>query len=270
MHKLTISLGQMNIQRGDVQHNIDVFENYAAEAARRGSGLVVFPELWSTGYVLEQAHDYASPLGEGTFERIADAANRHRVTIVGSILEAHGDEVANSAAIISPDGEILDVYRKVHLFRLFDEDKYLQEGGNPVSLDMPWGKTGFAICYDLRFPELFRRYCVQDGVRVLVIPAEWPLIRVEHWRTLLIARAIENQCYVIACNSAGKTGETVFGGHSMIIDPWGKIVVEAGEDPQLITATIDLDLVDEVRSKIPVFEDIRHDIYVRQQAPIGD
>jgi omega-amidase len=270
MQKLTISLGQMNIQRGDVQQNTDVFENYAAEAARRGSGLVVFPELWSTGYVLEQAHDYASPLGEGTFERIADAANRHRVTIVGSVLEAHGDEVANSAAIISPDGEILDVYRRVHLFRLFDEDKYLQEGGNPVSLDMPWGKTGFAICYDLRFPELFRRYCVQDGVRVLVIPAEWPLIRVEHWRTLLIARAIENQCYVIACNSAGKTGETVFGGHSMIIDPWGKIVVEAGEDPQLITATIDLDVVDEVRSKIPVFEDIRHDIYVRQQAPIGD
>ena len=270
MPKLTISLGQMNIQPGNVQHNVGIFEQYAAEAARRGSGLVVFPELWSTGYVLQQAHDYASSLGEGTFERIADVANRHHVTIIGSILESRDSGVANSAAIISPDGEILDVYRKVHLFRLFDEEKYLQEGDTPVALDMPWGKTGVAICYDLRFPELFRRYCVQDGVRVIVIPAEWPLIRVEHWRTLLIARAIENQCYVIACNSAGKTGETIFGGHSMIVDPWGKIVVEAGEDPQLITATIDLNLVDEVRGKIPVFEDIRHDIYVRQQLSVGD
>lgn len=265
MQKLTVSLGQMNIQPGDVEQNAAIFEQYAAEAARRGSSLVIFPELWSTGYVLEHAHDYASPLGEGMFERIADVANRHHTTIIGSILEQRDNEVANSAAIMSPDGEILDVYRKVHLFRLFDEEKYLQEGDAPVSLDMPWGKTGVAICYDLRFPELFRRYSVQDDVRVIIIPAEWPLVRIEHWRTLLMARAIENQCYVIACNSAGKSGETVFGGHSMIIDPWGKIVVEAGENPQLITATIDLDLVDEARRKIPVFEDIRQDIYQREK-----
>ena len=268
MSRLTISLGQMNIQPGDVERNLNTFETYTAEAARRGSDLVVFPELWSTGYVLEEAHQHASTTGEGTFARIAEAAHQHHITIIGSVMEKWGDGVANSAAIISPDGEILDVYRKVHLFRLFDEEKYLQEGDAPVSLDMPWGKTGVAICYDLRVPELFRRYTVQDGARLIVIPSEWPLVRVEHWRTLLLARAIENQCYVIACNSAGQSGETVFAGHSMIVDPWGKVVVEAGETPQLITVDIELDLVDEVRSKIPVFEDIRQDIYGRQKASL--
>jgi predicted amidohydrolase len=268
MSKITVSLGQINIQLGNVEKNLDVFDNYVTEAARRGSELVMFPELWSTGYVLSEAHQHASVLGEATFARIADAAHSHHITIIGSIMEKRGDEVANSAAVISPDGEILAVYRKVHLFRLFEEEKYLQEGDAPVSLDMPWAKIGLAICYDLRFPELFRRYTVHNGVRVLVIPAEWPLVRIEHWRALLIARAIENQCYVIGCNSAGQSGQTVFGGHSMIVDPWGKIVVEAGETPQLITAEIELDTIDEARSKIPVFEDIREDIYGRESASL--
>ncbi|MCI0351956.1 MAG: hypothetical protein L0Z53_21250, partial [Acidobacteriales bacterium] len=154
---MTISLGQMNIQPGNFDHNLAIFETYTAEAARRGSDLVVFPELWSTGYVLAEAQQHASALGEGTFARIAEAANRHHLTIIGSVMEQRDNGVANSAAVISPDGEILDVYRKLHLFRLFDEDKYLQEGDAPVSLNLPWGRTGLAICYDLRFPELFRR-----------------------------------------------------------------------------------------------------------------
>ena len=96
---------------------------------------------------------------------------------------------------------------------------------------------------------------------MVIIPAEWPIQRVEHWRSLLVARAIENQCYMVACNAAGETGETVFGGHSMIVDPWGKIIVEGGEAPLLLTAQIEMDTVEEVRKKIPVFEDRRPDLY---------
>ena len=118
-----------------------------------------------------------------------------------------------------------------------------------------------SICYDLRFPELFRRYAVADGAKLMLICAEWPLVRVAHWRSLLVARAIENQCFVVATNSCGETGGAVFGGHSMIVDPWGQIVAEAGEDERLLTAEIDLDEADGVRRQIPVFADRRPDAY---------
>jgi omega-amidase len=260
MAKLTVSLAQMNIVLGDEKKNVATMEKWSAEAGRRGSHLVVFPELWSSGYALENAKDLASPLNGGTFNQMSTAALQNKIALVGSMLEKRGMEVANSAAFFAPNGRMLGVYRKIHLFRLMDEDKWLQPGSSPLALELPWGNTGLAICYDLRFPELFRRYAV-EGAKIMVIPAEWPIERVEHWRALLQARAIENQCYVVATNAAGKTGETVFGGHSMIVDPWGKIVVEGGESPMLLTAEIEMDAVDDIRKRIPVFEDRRGDIY---------
>jgi predicted amidohydrolase len=260
MAKLNISLAQMNIVLGEVRRNYSRMETLAVEAARRGSHLVVFPELWSTGYALDQGKELSSVLNSGLFADQAGLAAQQKISIVGSILEKRGISVANTAAFFAPNGRMMGVYRKIHLFRLFDEDKWLQPGEAPLLMDLPWGTTALAICYDLRFPELFRRYAA-DGARIIIIPAEWPLARLEHWRALLVARAIENQCYIVACNAAGETGDTVFAGHSMIIDPWGKIVVEAGEDPMMVTAEIELDLVDEVRRRIPVFEDRRPELY---------
>jgi predicted amidohydrolase len=235
-------------------------QEWIEEAARRGSHLVMFPELWSTGYALAQGKELASTLGAGLFADLGALAQQQKISITGSILEKRGLEVANSAAFFAPNGRTLGVYRKIHLFRLMDEDRYLQPGESALALDLPWGRTGIAICYDLRFPELFRRYAV-EGAKVILVPAEWPMARVEHWRLLLQARAIENQCYVIACNAVGTTGDTLFGGHSMIVDPWGKIIVEAGENPMLVTAEIELETVDEVRKKIPVFDDRRPELY---------
>lgn len=260
MAKLVISLAQMNIALGDERKNIGQMERWAAEAARRGSHLLVLPELWSTGYALEQSKELAGVLNTGIFTQMGGVAQQNKISLVGSILEKRGHEVANSAPFFAPNGRMLGIYRKLHLFRLMDEDKWLQPGQSPLALDLPWGNTALAICYDLRFPELFRRYAV-EGARVMIIPAEWPLERIEHWRTLLRARAIENQCYIIACNAAGQTGDTTFGGHSMVIDPWGKTVIEGGETPLLLTAEIEIDLVDEVRRRIPVFSDRRDDVY---------
>lgn len=260
MAKLTISLAQMHIALGDARKNIALMEKWTAEAARRGSHMIVFPELWSTGYALEQSRELASVLNSGVFSEMSGAAAQNKICVVGSVLEKRGMEVANSAAFFKPNGQMLGVYRKIHLFRLMEEDKWLQPGAAPLAIDLPWGSTGLAICYDLRFPELFRRYAV-DGARMIIIPAEWPLERVEHWRALLVARAIENQCYIVACNAAGQIGETLFGGHSMIVDPWGKIVIEGGETPLLLTAEIEMDAVDDIRRRIPVFEDRRTDIY---------
>jgi omega-amidase len=255
MGKLTISLLQMNIALGNTVVNTNAAERQIAEAARRGSQLVVLPELWST-----EARELGTALNAGLFTQLSAWATNNKISIIGSILEKRGLEVANTAAFIAPNGRMLGVYRKMHLFRLMREDVYLQPGGAPLLLDLPWGATGIAICYDLRFPEMFRRYAV-DGAKMMIVSAEWPLERIEHWRALLVARAIENQCYMVACNAVGETGDTVYGGHSMIVDPWGKIVAEAGESPIILTAQIETDVVGEVRKRIPVFEDRREDIY---------
>lgn len=260
MAKLKISLAQMQIALGDVRKNVNTAEEMIAEAAQRGSHVVVLPELWSTGYALDQSRELATQLNVGVFAQMGTLATQNKVSVIGSALEKRGLEFTNSATFFAPNGRLMGVYRKVHLFRLMEEDRWLQRGEAPLIMDLPWGTTGVAICYDLRFPELFRRYALQ-GAKLIILPAEWPIERIDHWRTLLQARAIENQCYMVATNSAGQTGSTTFGGHSMIVDPWGKIVVEVGENPTLVTAEIDLDLVDVVRNRIPVFDDRRPDVY---------
>lgn len=261
MASISISLGQMNIELGHVKNNFRNAGRLIAEASRRKSNVIVLPELWSTGYDLEHAKDHADELNKGMFTNLSKVATQYKIAIVGSILEKRGDTITNSSTFFSPQGRMMGVYRKIHLFRLFEEEKWLDEGNAPLVMDLPWGPTGLAICYDLRFPELFRTYAVDDQAKLIFVNAEWPLERVEHWRALLIARAIENQCFIVATNACGETGGTVFGGHSMIVDPWGKVVVEAGESEQLLTVDIDIDEVDEVRQRIPIFEDRRPDTY---------
>lgn len=260
MARLNITLAQFNIALGDVRKNFKSAEEHITEAARRGSHLVILPELWSTGYALDQSKELANTLNVGIFAQLATLATQNKISIVGSVLEKRSLEVSNSAPFFAPNGKMLGIYRKLHLFGLMDEPRWLQPGSAPLLIDLPWGLTGIAICYDLRFPELFRRYAVQ-GAKIIIVPAEWPIERIEHWRILLQARAVENQCYIVAVNSVGKTGNVTFGGHSMIVDPWGKIVIEAGETPTLATAEIDLDYVDIVRQRIPVFDDRRSDVY---------
>ncbi|MCY4146760.1 MAG: carbon-nitrogen family hydrolase [Chloroflexi bacterium] len=262
MTKLTISLAQMRIKLARADENLATATNMIAQAAADSADIALLPELWSTGYDLENAREHASNLGEGSFAQVADAARQNRIAVYGSLLERRGDRVMNCAAFYDAAGELRGVYRKIHLFRLFDEHLWLSEGEAPDLLQAAWGAAGLAICYDLRFPELFRRYAVAHGAALMLLCAEWPLARAEHWRTLLRARAIENQCFVAATNSCGETGGTVFGGHSMIIDPWGQVIAEAGTDECLLTAEIDLAEVQRVRRAIPVFEDRRPDAYL--------
>lgn len=260
MARLHISLAQMNIVAGEVKRNTATMEKMLVEAARRGSYLVVFPELWSTGYVLEDAREHANTLNAGIFNQLSSVTTQNKISMVGSVLEKRGLEVANSAAFFAPNGRMLGVYRKIHLFPGLDEDKYLQPGASPLIINAPWGRTAFAICYDLRFPELFRRYRLEDASVVIVV-AEWPQERIEHWRVLLQARAIENQVYIIACNAAGRCGDMVAGGHSMVVDPWGKILIEASDEPGLFSVDIEMDRVEEARKRMPVMDDRRPETY---------
>lgn len=146
-----------------------------------------------------------------------------------------------------------------------DEHQYLSSGDRLALVETAWGQVGLSICYDLRFPELFRAYAL-SGARIVVVPAEWPHPRLAHWQTLLRARAIENQMFIIACNRVGRTGSNTFCGHSAIIDPWGETRIEGGESEDLLVATIDLDQVDAVRRQIPIFADRQPQLYQLETA----
>lgn len=264
--RLTISLVQMDLELGEPKENFAHAAGQIAEARRRGSDLVVLPELWSTGYDLENADAHAAVLTgrarrANWFSRFAALAKANHVWLTGSLLEVQADRGHyNCMPLYGPDGTLKAAYRKIHLFRLMEEDRYLKPGQDTVLLDLPWGRAGLAICYDLRFPELFRRYAL-NGVQLILLPAEWPCARQEHWRTLLQARAIENQCFVAGCNRVGSSKGTEFCGRSAVIDPSGTIMVEGGADEELLTVTIDMAECEAARRLIPVLDDRRPELY---------
>jgi predicted amidohydrolase len=265
MANFTIALAQMHIQVGQPADNLAAAQRMAAEAARQGSELLLLPELWGSGYDLENHTLHATPPTEGMFAEMGRLAREHRMWVGGSLLGIDPDfpapEPYNLFALFTPDGALAYRYAKTHLFRLMNEEQWLAPGPATTLAKLPWGTAGMAICYDLRFPELFRKYAL-DGARLMLLPSEWPHPRLAHWRTLLRARAIENQCFVIACNRVGQDPNgTTFFGHSAVIDPWGEALVEGEEGEALLTTTIDLDLVDEVRRRIPIFEDRRPELY---------
>ena len=261
--KLRLALLQMPIEAGHPETNKKKLESMLEEAmsAQEKPDLILFPEMWNTGYALTEIDRLADRNGEETLAFLTAFAKKQGVYLVGgSIAEGREDGVYNTMFAIDREGRTIGQYSKIHLFRLMDEEKYLKAGNQPGQLAIEGEQAGMMICYDIRFPELARTLAL-GGAKLLFVPAEWPNPRLHHWRTLLTARAIENQMYVVACNRMGTSGETSFFGHSMVIDPWGEIIAEAGEEETIVRAEIDLALVDEVRSRIPVFEDRRPSLY---------
>ena len=261
--QLTIALAQMAITPGRPDLNEAEARRLAAQAAAAGAGLLLLPELWPTGYDLVRAADYAAPLDGGHFALMAGIARAHHLYVLGTALEANpAGRPYNTAALYTPDGQRAASYRKVHLFAPMGEVDHLSPGDALPIFDLPWGRTALAICYDLRFPEIWRRY-TQAGAHLILIPAEWPIRRVEHWRLLLKARAVENQLFVAGCNRAGQGPDAPepFGGHSAVIDPWGQVLVEGDLEPGLFLATLDMDRVADCRRTFPWLNDRRPDLY---------
>lgn len=261
MPPLILALAQTDIVLADKAANLARGHELIARAAGRGAQLVIFPELWTTGYDLPRAATLAEPIPAGpTARQLSAWAQRFDLWITGSLLEQTPDGVFNAAAFFGPQGQVIGPYRKIHRFGPMAEDRWLQAGCAPGLFDLPWGKTGIAICYDLRFPELFRRYA-SAGARLILLPSEWPHPRLHHWRTLVQARAIENQCFVAAVNRVGSDKDNTFCGHSLLVGPWGDIIIEADETPDLHLATIDLSQVDAARAHIPILADRRPECY---------
>lgn len=258
--KITVSLAQMAFILGDEEANFAHAKEWVSEAAQRGSDLVLLPELWASGYDLENWEHHATELNGGIFRRVSELARDHRIVIGSSLLEKHENGAYNTFVLFGSDGSRLGVYRKIHLFRLIDEHKWLSAGDSLVSSDTQWGAVGLSTCYDLRFPEMFRSFAV-NGARLVLMVAEWPERRIEHWRVLLRARAVENQIFFAAVNKVGESKGVRLGGNSAVLNPWGKVLVEAGLEEVLLTTQIDLSEADQVREWIPVFIDRRPDIY---------
>jgi len=262
--QLNVSLAQMDIALGDPQANLQKADEWSAEAARRGSNLIVFPEMWTTGCDWPNIKALSTSQND-VIDAVAELAKKHSIWLNGSMLALdENNQATNTSILFDPQGQQAGVYRKIHLFGVMDEDEYLAPGQHLTTVETSWGQSGLAICYDLRFAEMFRTYALQ-GVNMVYLPAEWPHPRLAHWQTLLRARAIENQMYMVAVNRVGSDGTYDFFGHSAIIDPWGNAIVEGGESEILLTANIDTEMVAQVREKIPVFKDRRPELYQLDQ-----
>ncbi|MFD2672969.1 carbon-nitrogen family hydrolase [Marinicrinis sediminis] len=258
-----VALIQYDVQIGEPDVNADRVLEWMEQAVQHDPkpDVILLPEMWNTGYALTELQDLADENGIRTKNMMSAFCRKHQVNVIaGSVSEWQDGKAYNTMYVFDRDGREVSSYSKIHLFRLMDEEKYLAEGQRVGSFDVEGISAGMMICYDIRFPELSRKLAL-GGAQILFVPAEWPNPRLAHWRTLLLARAIENQMYVVACNRTGQSGETSFFGHSMVIDPWGDIVAEGDEREQIIHATIDLSNVDKVRKTIPIFEDRRPKLY---------
>lgn len=264
--KLTVSLAQIAVAQSQPAVNLQKGEKLIAEAARRGSDLVCFPEMWTTGFNWDKNKQMAKE-HEAAIDKVASMAHRYCVWVNGSMLALDEDgKVSNTSILFSPKGEKAWVYRKTHLFSLFHEERHMAAGRFLTLAEPPWGPTGLSVCYDIRFPELFRTYALK-GARVVLSPMAFPYPRLEHWKILVRARAIENQLFMIGTNQIGTEefgpeDSVTYFGDSVIIDPWGRTVAEASEtDEMLLTATLDLDQADDVRRQMQVLQDRRPDLY---------
>ncbi|KFN03459.1 carbon-nitrogen hydrolase family protein [Bacillus clarus] len=258
---MKITCIQMNIAFGNVKQNIENARKKIEEAMKGKPDVIVLPELWTTGYDLTRLSEIADRDGIETKEMLKEWSQQYGVNIVGgSIAKQTKQGVTNTMYVVNREGTLLNEYSKVHLFQLMDEHKYLIAGDGTSEFMLDNVECAGTICYDIRFPEWMRVHTAK-GAKVLFVVAEWPLARLAHWRLLLQARAIENQCYVVACNRVGEDPNNVFAGHSLIVDPWGEIVVEANEEEAILYAELKLDKIQEVRKGIPVFVDRRPELY---------
>lgn len=233
--------------------------------AQAGADLVVLPELWApTGFGYADWAERAEPVAGPTISAMQEAARDAGVTLhAGSIVERlaepgpEGNDLANTSVLLGPDGAVLATYRKIHRFGFgAGEPRLMEAGEDVVVLDLLGTRVGLSTCYDLRFPELYRAQ-VDAGAEVFLVPAAWPAPRVAHWSLLGRARALENQCFLLACNTAGTHAGTEMGGRSQVVAPTGEVLAEAGTGQEVLTADLDLGAVARYRADFPVLADRR-------------
>jgi omega-amidase len=262
---------QFDIAWEDKQANYRTVREMCQQSDITPGDLIVLPEMFDTGFSFNL--DKTADQDNQTAEFLAQLAMDHQCTVHGSCTTLDdNDKGRNLALIFDPEGNCLAVYEKLHPFS-YDREAEFFDGGDEI-VTYTWADVSEqegmtvapAICYDLRFPELFRLGLVL-GAECFVIGANWPEARHEHWRSLCIARAIENQAYVIACNRAGSDPHLQYKGGSLVIDPKGDVIAQADDKPQVLSASIDIGRVDAWRQEFPAWRDRRIPMPGEQDEP---
>jgi rfaE bifunctional protein nucleotidyltransferase chain/domain len=238
---------QLALQQGNVDANLKALHSMLAGTNFPANTLVALPELWATGFEYADIQNLAEQTPRILAELQKEAAQR-KLWFAGSLLDKQPTgEIYNSFFVIGPEGKV-GCYQKQHLFRPWQEEQYLAAGDQAQVIQTPFGAIGALVCYDLRFPELSKTQFF-SGCKLLVVSAQWPKVRVDHWKILLQARAVENQAFVVACNGSGCLDLGKLAGHSMIISPSGKILEQADEQPAMITTSLEIKDVATARSR---------------------
>lgn len=217
--------------------------------------LLVMPELTLLGFTMNSAK-FAENLDGDSFDFYSKLAREFNLNISGGIIERENSKYFNSLLILNRQGQLISRYRKIHPFSFSGEDKHYTGGFDPVIAEIDNIKTGLSICYDLRFPELYRTYAKQR-VHLILNVANWPDTRIDHWRALLKARAIENQCYVIGVNRIGDDPALHYNGFSSVYDPMGVELLSSADDEKILICEIDIDYLNQVRNNLPFLRDMR-------------
>lgn len=257
---------QFDVRPGDVAANAAAMRAGIEEAVAANARLCVLPELWATSF-LPQFDDDVAQQAEAAEAELRELSHALKLVVVGSNIEVVDGAVFNTARVWD-GGELRGAYRKIHLFSPNVEHRRHAAGETPCVAETSLGRIGVLICYDLRFPEI-ARYYFHRGVEVLVVPGQWPEARAQHWRTLLRARAIENQMFVVGCNRTGqepsqRNGEPMaFPGDGRIVDPIGDVLAAGSGDAGAVVARIEPRKVRTMRRILPIARDVRPDVYER-------
>jgi omega-amidase len=262
--RLKTAVVQMDVAFGHPETNYKKVEQNINDAVEAKADVVVLPELWPTGYDFQYMKDHPDTEADQAVKFLSELARRHRVNLIaGSVPKQTENGLFNTMLVFNRHGAFVKEYSKAHLFRLMEEEKHLSEGNEGGLFKMEHGYAAGFICYDIRFPEWVRTHMLhpKHTPSILYVVAEWPKPRIDQWRALLIARAIENQCFVVACNRIGSDPNNTFGGSSLVISPLGEIIADAGEKEMILYAEIETDDVHDIRENIPVFQDRRTELY---------
>ncbi len=265
-----VAVIQMAIAHGNKAENYSKVRRMTEQALEiePRPDVILLPELWSTGYALDSLEKLASGEGEEEERFLAELARKHNIWFAGGSVAAKTSKgIVNRAQVIDRSGELKASYDKIHLVPMLNEHKYLIAGDSPCVIDIEGITFGFAICYDIRFGEFLHQMALR-GAQVIAVSAEWPLVRLSHWQTLLKARAIENQCYVLAANNVAMDPQT-FAGHSVVHAPDGSTLCQFEFQEDVKSAFLDGKTVNEIRKAIPVFQDRRPEVYSREREEIS-
>ena len=269
---MKVAAAQIAPVLGDIAANIRKLADYCSQAKDAGAELIVFPEMADTGYAVAVIARAARTWSDGAVPELRRIAERLSLAVICGVSEREADRIYNSQVFVDGSGEIVGKYRKTHLFTPapIEEDKCFTCGDKIAAYDLGEVRLGLSICYDLRFPEVYRRLAVDESATVLIISSAWPFPRVEHLRVLATARAIENQSYVVLANRVGTDNGTSFCGTSAIIDPYGVVIADASTDrEELIYADVSKEVVGAVRDRMPVFAHRRAELYAGTSTPMA-